>query len=277
MTPGSLHTIPIREPSDPRIPEYANLKDAALAARDGLFIAEGPLVVRELLRSRFITRSVLIERSKVEPMRDALAHVPGTVPIYEADQSVIDSITGFHLHRGVLACGQRIAPLDARQLIADSRTLVILEGLSNHDNVGGIFRTTAALGGPHAAVLLSPGCCDPLYRKALRVSIGHALRVPFTVTELDSGLWELLAARGFPTLALTPDPAAQPLQASASERGKLALVLGAEGPGLQPRTLDQIARASGRHIRIPMTHGVDSLNVVVAAGIALSRLAQPDA
>lgn len=276
-----MNVTTIADPDDPRVAAYRDVRERDAVGRQGLFVAEGEVVLRVLLgpAARFAADSILVAAKRLPALAPLLERA-GATPVFAAEQAVMDRIAGFAIHRGVLAIGRIGTPLSAAAILdgLGARAMVVAAfGIANHDNIGGIFRTTAALGGPHAAVLLSPGCCDPLYRKALRVSIGHALRVPFTVTELDSGLWELLAARGFPTLALTPDPAAQPLQASASERGKLALVLGAEGPGLQPRTLDQIARAGGRHIRIPMTHGVDSLNVVVAAGIALSRLAQPDA
>ncbi len=274
VTAGRLHTITIDRLDDPRIADYANLKDADLHTRAALFIAEGPLVARELLRSRFPTRSVFIADTKLRTLAQDLATLPPHVPIYTATQNILDKIAGFHLHRGVLAAGQRTPEPDPIALIASARVLLILEDLSNHDNLGGLFRTAAALGGPHVGVLLSPRCCDPLYRKALRVSIGHVLHVPFARAQLDPALWQLLADHRFQLLSLTPDPLADPIT-SLSPGRNCALILGAEGPGLTPATMHAVRSAGGATVRIPMTPGVDSLNVVVAAGIALSRVANP--
>ncbi len=276
MPTRPLHTVTIDDLSDPRVAPYANLKDAALAQRDGLFIAEGPLVVRELLRSRFPTRSVLVEEGKLGVLAPDLASLPDPIPIYTAAQPVLDAIAGLHLHRGILACGQRLTESSAQSLIEQSQVLVILEDLSNHDNVGGIFRVAAALGGSRCGVILSPRCCDPLYRKALRVSIGHALRVPFARHELTEAFFAGLARAGYTPIATEPAHSPTPVH-QIPRPTRLALVLGAEGPGLLPQTTRSILAAGGRNARISMTPAVDSLNVVVAAGILLSHLVDPTA
>ncbi len=275
-----MNRIPIDTPSDPRIADYADQKDAWLrvqAAADvgqpttglpqGLFMAEGLLVVEQVIRSKHEVRSILGTSHRLDALKDRLGSIPDEIPVFVADQEVMDQIAGFPIHRGLLACARATEQPALHDLLADATTLVILEDLANHDNVGGIFRNVAALGGPRAAVLLSPRCCDPLYRKAIRVSMGHALHVPFArATDWPGELGQVSEA-GFTTIALTPDPGAEPLSPVS---GPVALLLGAEGPGLSPDTLaraDVIAR-------IPMAPGVDSLNVSVTSALALDRLSR---
>lgn len=266
------HTTPVRDPGDPRLLVYANLKDADLAVRHGVFIAEGPLVVRELLRSKYQVRSVLVHEDKVGILHGEFWHHHARIPVYTAPQPVLDAVTGFHIHRGILACGERGPVAQPRELVDRSRVLLVLADLSNHDNVGGLFRVAAALADPGAGVLLSPGCCDPLYRKALRVSIGHALRVPYARSELSPDLWSELVGSGYTILATgASGPSSAPWEIGPA--GRVALVLGAEGPGLDSRTVEAVRSAGGRNVRIPLSEGVDSLNVVVAAGIVISHLA----
>jgi tRNA G18 (ribose-2'-O)-methylase SpoU len=289
MMPNVVH---IEDPGDPRIADYANLTDSQLLARalagdqeapGGLFMAEGDLVVRQLLRSRMRVRSLLLTPSRIHTMRDVLEHVPADVPIYSAQQPVMDRITGFHIHRGVLAAGERPPPPELGDLLRRASTLVVLEDLANHDNVGGIFRATAALGGlppagkeaavdgrAGAAVLISPRTCDPLYRKAIRVSLGAALHVPFARLDPWPAALGRLREEGFTLVALTPDRAATSIdELSPNQLGRVALLLGAEGPGLSAAGLAM----ADLKVRIPMSGPMDSLNVVVAAGIALHRLA----
>lgn len=267
--------IHIFDPADPRLADYANLKDrqlAALGPPSGLFMAEGELVVRQLILSPLSIRSILITPTRLETMRDVIDTLPADTPVYLIPLDLMSTIVGFHIHRGVLAVGVRPPPPGLASILATARTLVILEDLANHDNIGGLFRTTAALAGFDAAILLSPRCCDPLYRKAIRVSIGAALRLPFTTLDPWPDSLNQIRRAGFQVLALTPDPAAPDI-ASFNPPPKAALLLGAEGPGLTPATQ---AHCQAR-IRIPMAPGMDSLNVVVAAGIALARLASsPD-
>jgi len=270
--------MPVSDSTDPRLADYANLTDAQLQNLErvggrGVFIAEGELVVRQLLSSPCTTRSVLLTEGALARLVDTLATLPAETPVYLASEAVLAGVVGFNFHRGVVACGERPPepPLDA--VLATARALVVLEDLSNHDNVGGIFRNVAALAGRRTAVLLSPGTCDPLYRKALRVSIGQALHIPFRrLAEWTHDLDRLRAA-GFTLLALTPDPGAVDL-GTLEARGihRPALLLGAEGPGLTPAAF---AKADLR-VRIPIAPGVDSLNVSVAAAVALSRLTRPE-
>lgn len=283
MAPDELHLIQIDNIHDPRVSEYAGLKDAQLRALasdpkspPGVFLAEGELVVRELISSSLETLSVLLTPRLLETMRDALVRLPAGTPVYVAPQGVMDAVVGFHIHRGVLAAGRRPPPPDLGGLLRSAGALVVLEDLANHDNVGGIFRAVAALAGVPGpggtgggGVLLSPRCCDPLYRKAIRVSIGTALRVPFARLEPWPGALEAVRAAGFTLIALTPAPDAVPVSdLDPITMGRPALMLGAEGPGLS----GQAMAAADVRVRIPISRAVDSLNVVVAAGVALSRL-----
>lgn len=271
-----LSTIPITSLDDPRVAAYANIKDRQLRFpggvahdsrgefADGSFIAEGELVVKLLVASRFRTRSVLLTPTRVATMRAELERLPAGTPIYVADASVMDAIVGFNIHRGVLACGERGAPMSLEALLAAApRGLVILEGLTNHDNVGAMFRNVAALASGFG-VLLSPTCCDPLYRKAIRVSMGHALRIPFAFADEWPAAIVSVAGRGYEVLALTPDARAENLKAIASPQ-KPAILLGSEGPGLTSEAMS----AATRRVRIPMAGDTDSLNVAVAGAIAM--------
>lgn len=282
MSIGSM--IEITDASDPRIGVFLNQKDAWLKAAHnpdaptdalgdhGAFIAEGVLVVEHLLRSRFQARSIFVSRSRVPGVENVLAGVPESVPIYVAEQELMDTIVGFPIHRGLLACGQRLPNPDPLELAEQCRALIVLEDLSNHDNVGSVFRSAAALAGEGVGVLLSARCCDPLYRKALRVSMGHALRVPFAIAQDLPALMPQLSAIGYTTLALTPSPDAEELRASDKGRWERpALCFGAEGPGLS----EALMRAADRRVRIEMASGVDSLNISVAAAVSMYACLTP--
>lgn len=280
MPVPDLNIIAIDDPHDARIKAYANQKDAWLKVSaqggsgmpDGLFMAEGALVVRQLIASAYPVQSSLLAPARLEAMSQSLADLPEATPIYLAAQEVMDEIVGFPIHRGILAVGQRMKPLSLEQMLADAPAAVILEDLANHDNVGGIFRSVAALGGPKVPVFLSPRCCDPLYRKALRVSIGNALICPFATLDPWPEQLGLIKDAGFEILALTPDPQAQDLETLATDPPpRPAFLFGAEGPGL---TNDALATAD-KLVRIPIWPGADSLNVGVAAAIALARLVRP--
>jgi tRNA G18 (ribose-2'-O)-methylase SpoU len=200
-----------------------------------------------------------------------LGDLPEDTPVYVANQAVIDTVTGFHIHRGVLALGRRADALEPGALLQSlpaSALVVVLVGLTNHDNVGGVFRNAAAFGAN--AVLLDAATCDPFYRKAIRVSVGASLMVPFARTESASDLLDLLEREGFDAVALSPT-GAEPL-ATAERSARTALILGTEGPGLPP---DILARV--RSVRIPMAGGFDSLNVATASGIALHHFANQQA
>lgn len=273
---GAYDLIEVHDVGDPRLADYADQKESSRkAAQDGgtglphgLFIAEGELVVRHLVRSRFRVRSVLLTRTRLATMCDALAGLPAGTPVYLVSQGVMNEVVGFNIHRGVLAAADEGPPFEARTLIAQARTLVVLEDLVNHDNIGGIFRSTAALAGAAAGILLSPRCADPMYRKAIRVSMGHVLRVPFARLEPWPGGLDALKQAGLWTIALTTDPAADRIDV-VTLHSRTALLIGAEGPGLSPAAL----QAADQHVRIPMAPGVDSLNANTATAIALHRLA----
>ncbi len=265
--------IHITDPGDPRLADYADLKDAALRDAEfrgvrGRFIAESELVVRALIASGFPVASVLIESGREVKLADALARLDPSVPVFIADRRVLEGITGFAFHRGVLACGVRPPPVDWRTVASRARVLVIAEGISNADNMGAIFRNTACIVGEGAAVLLAPGCCDPLYRKSMRVSIGHALRVPFARVEPWPDALVALYDLGFVTIALSPSPEAIPIRewSAAGCWGLPAFLIGAEGPGLRAASLN----AARVRVRIPMAPGADSLNVATALAVALS-------
>jgi tRNA G18 (ribose-2'-O)-methylase SpoU len=189
------------------------------------------------------------------------------VPAYATDADTMARVVGFHLNRGVLAVADRAVPPDPYALAADARLLAVTEGVNDHENLGSLFRNAAALGVD--GVLLGPRCADPLYRRSVRVSMGHVLRVPFT--ELP-GEWpaslDLLRAAGLRVAALTPAADALPLAAAGLGRTRTALLLGAEGPGLTPEAIE----AADLRVRIPMAAGVDSLNVATAAAVAFHEV-----
>ncbi len=266
----AINTIPIDDPGDPRIEAYRALRENRLArptpgAPHGVFIAEGEKVVRRFAQgARFGLHSVLLAASRLDRDRSWLAGLPIGTAIYTADRAVLDSIVGFPIHRGVLAAGLRLPDPSIRELLSTARTVLVLEGLANHDNIGGLFRVAAALA-RRPAVLLDPTSCDPLYRKAIRVSMGHALAVPFArVPDWPAGLGALEEA-GFETVALGLRGDAQAMHDWRPAGERVAWLLGAEGPGLSNAAI----AAAGRVVRIDMEAGVDSLNVVTAAAIAL--------
>ncbi len=273
MEPVRIETL-----DDPRIADYRNLKDAQLARDRDRFIVEGRGNLRVLLdRSPFRPESILLSARSWGALEVELAEAKPDCPVYVADQPVLDAIVGFAIHRGVLAACRRPGPTDplalARKGITAARSrgraarLVLLEGLTNHDNVGGILRNAMALGAD--AVLLCPRSCDPLYRKAIRTSMGGSLVVPFARAPDFEALLDGLVAMGVAVVALDPDPQGTDLAAvDPAAIGDAALLVGTEGEGVSAAAL---ARAT-RRVRIDMEPGVDSLNVSVAAAIALHRL-----
>ena len=226
------------------------------------------MVLRALARGRrHKTRAILIAAKRAESLAPLLAQFPQDTPVYAAGQAVMDDIAGFHIHRGILAFGERAAEPSAETLLAQitgPARVVALFGVANHDNIGGVFRNAAAFGA--AAVLLDPTCCDPLSRKAIRVSVGAALIVPFARLAPGEDPLDLLARHGFETLALSP-AGASPLS-KLTPPTRAAVLLGAEGHGL-PDAL--MARA--HTVSIPMADGFDSLNLAVTSGIVLNHLA----
>ncbi|THD63310.1 RNA methyltransferase [Phenylobacterium sp.] len=258
--------IPIDDPNDPRLADYLQVRERDLVGRQGGFIAEGVVVLEKLIRAgRHPLRSVLVAEKRAETLAPMLAELAPEVAVYAAGQAVMDAVVGFHIHRGVLAAGVRAEP-DLASLLAalPPRALVVgLAGIANHDNMGGLFRNAAAFGAD--AVLLDDGCCDPLYRKAIRVSVGAALTVPFARAGTAVDLAGRLAAEGFEVLALSPQGQSELDDVAPGLR--VAALFGAEGAGL-PASVMALARG----VRIGMADGFDSLNVATSSGIVLHRL-----
>jgi len=263
-----MQLIPIDDINDRRIEPYRAIRERDVAGREDGFILEGEVVLRAFGRAgRFGLASVLLAQKRVEKLMPVLATLPAA-PIYVAPQGVLDAIVGFHIHRGVLALGRRGAPAPAEALIgglSPSALVIVLMGVSNHDNIGGLFRNAAAFGVD--AVLLDAACCDPLYRKAIRVSVGGALVTPFARLAPDEDVIALLRREGFRCLALSPGGEAALSDIRRSDR--TALLLGAEGAGLSDAILSRTQTVS-----IPMSGVFDSLNVATASGIALYQLSR---
>jgi tRNA G18 (ribose-2'-O)-methylase SpoU len=259
----------VSDVDDPQLADFRALNDAELRARyegnHGVCIVEGPLAVRQLLTSSYAVRSLLVTPQQRDALIDVLRPVEHLVHV--APPEVLRAVVGFDLHRGAVACAVRPRPAVVDDVLAGARTVVVLERVNDHENLGGIFRNARALGAD--AVLLDDETADPLYRRSIRVSMGHVLHVPFArVGPLPNWL-EALRASGFSTVALTPDQHAQSLHEFAASRPeRLALLLGAEGPGLRDETM----AAADVRVRIPVSAEVDSLNVATAAAIALYAL-----
>lgn len=264
--------IEISDPADPRLAPYRDLKESPQRpALEGRFIVEGEIVLRQLAASSFPIESVLATPGKLESLDDLTRSLPDDATIYRATKPVIDSLVGFAFHRGTIAVGRRLDATPLSDLASQASTLIVLEDVSNVDNLGALFRSVSALAPAHAAIVLSPGCADPLYRKALRASMGHVLNIPFTALPPAEWPRALTALRegGYHLVALTPAEGSVDLAGFVPPIGrKLAILVGAEGPGLSP---DVLAAADSR-ARIAMRPGVDSLNLVVATSIALHRL-----
>lgn len=262
---AGVNLIQIETPDDPRIVAYRDIRE-----RDGRFVAEGKVVLNVLFSAkRFEPESALVLDSRLAGLSETLALAPNDLPVYVACRPVMDAIAGFPIHRGVLAIGRRRRNETVADLIASlpKRALVVVAvGISNHDNAGAIFRNAAAFGAN--AVLLDSESCDPLYRKAIRVSVGAALKVPFARDGKADEFVRLLAEAGFRQFALSPHGAADIRTIARSER--TALYFGTEGDGL-PGTL--MARLET--VRIAMAEGFDSLNVAAASAIALHELTVP--
>jgi tRNA G18 (ribose-2'-O)-methylase SpoU len=258
---------PIDDPDDPRIAVFRAVRERDVAGRGGGFIAEGEVVLRVLARSRLhAAASILVARKRVAGLGEILDQFAENVPIYAADQGVMDVIAGFAIHRGILAYGRRALEVRAEALLGGLEgpgVVLALFGISNHDNIGGIFRNAAAFGA--RAVLLDAACCDPLYRKAIRVSVGAALEVPFARLGAGEDALERLERHGFEPLALSP--AGETRLSDLAAPARAAILLGAEGAGLSPGIL-----ARARTVRLPMAGAFDSLNVATTSGIVLHHL-----
>ncbi len=288
-----MPVIAIDDLSDPRLGDYRHVPDPELLRRGDIFVAEGRLVVRALLASpRLTTRSLLVTEAALAALRDLIELRLPALDVFLVPARAIEALTGFNIHRGCLAIGERPAPLSIDALLSGgsrprpgfsgdavlltggaARTLVVLEQVGNADNVGAVFRNAAAFGVD--AVILGPNCCDPLYRKAIRVSMGTALRVPFIPADTWPGVLGRLREHGFTVAALTPRPEATPLDRFAAgwlHGGRLALLAGSEGDGLSDAALE----AASVPLRIPLAPGVDSLNVATAVAVALYALREVD-
>jgi tRNA G18 (ribose-2'-O)-methylase SpoU len=263
-------TVRIDDADDPRVAPYRDVRDAALRARQGLFVVEGELVLRRALDAPVRLRSVLVTPPRLAALADVLAGLGGDVPVYVADQSVMSAVAGFDIHRGVLAVAERPPAQRPLDVVGGCDRVALVEGLTDHENVGAVFRTAAALG--VGAVLLDPRCGDPLYRRSVRVSMGHALALPWARTGPWPAALADLRAAGFSLVALTPRGEEVLDEVAPRPGGRLAVLLGAEGAGLGPGAL----AAADRRVRIPMAAGVDSLNVATAAAIAFHHLRPRD-
>lgn len=260
----------VTDVDDVRLADYRALTDVALRKRTepelGLFIAESALVIERAVRAGYRVRSALVGPNwlgTLEPVLD------DQTPVYVGEADLLRSVTGFHVHRGALAAMQRrpLSPVD--DVLAGASRIAVLEDVNTHTNVGSIFRCVAALG--LDAVLLSPSCADPLYRRSVRVSMGSVFAVPYTRLEDWPAPLEMLRKRGFRVLALSPDGDRRLGEVRLDRRDKAAILLGAEGPGLSAAAL---AHAEG--VRIPMSGGIDSLNVAAAAAVACYVLGSRD-
>lgn len=260
--------IRVEAPDDPRLAPYRALKDNEIARGFDGFIVEGSIALERLIAAgRFPLASVFLSERAAERLEALLVLIDPAIPVYVAPQDAMDDVAGYHLHRGVLALAQRSTSLTAGELLAAhtgaTLTVLVLVGLSNHDNVGACFRNAAALGADFA--LLDETSCDPLYRKAIRVSSGTALSLPFAHGGTGAELLTLLETSGVTCWAMTP--AASETLAGLPPPLRLAILLGPEGPGLPQDLMQRCQRVS-----IPMSGGMDSLNVATAGAIALANV-----
>lgn len=265
-----MEPVPITDPADGRVDDYRELHDARGRRRIeqpgedggcGFFVAEGAHALSRLLASGRRVRSVLVDAIRLEALGDSLAGLEA--PVFLADQATLRAVAGFPVHRGVLAAADRWPLPEPAAVLAGAERIAVLEDINDHENLGVIFRSAGSLG--LDAVLLSPRCCDPLYRRSVRVSMGHVLAVPWTRLEPWPGALAGVAEAGFSLAAFTPAVDAEPLAGWSPAPGeRVAVLLGAEGPGLSPAAL----AAADRRLNIPMRAPADSLNVGTAAAIA---------
>lgn len=264
-----MHLIPIADASDPALRDYSGLTDVALRRvtepENGLYIAESSKVIERAISAGHRPRSVLLQEKWLAGLVPILSGID--VPVYVGDSALLESITGFTMHRGALASMHRPVLPSVESVLDGARRVVVIEDVVDHTNVGAIFRATAGLGAD--AVLVTPRCADPLYRRSVRVSMGTVLQLPWTrVPEWPEGA-RLLHDAGFEIAALALEDGAIALDEFATNPPeKIALLLGAEGDGLSRRAL----HAADTVVTIPMLHGVDSLNVAAASAVALWAL-----
>ncbi len=261
------------DPADPRVADFFRLNDPELRRRresgegagEGFFVAEGALVIRQLLQSAYAVRSILVTEQGLAALHDVLAAVDA--PVYRVTQAVMTTLTGFHFHRGALASAERRPQPGLATVVAGADLVLMAEGVTDNENLGALFRNGAAFGVD--AVVVDATSADPLYRRSIRVSMGQVLRLPHTrVPDAPAAIRDLQAL-GFEVLALTPDAGADDAR-TVAPRPRQVLLVGAEGPGLT----DAALRAADRRVRIAIDAGVDSLNVATAAAVVLHRLAR---
>ncbi|QEE09554.1 RNA methyltransferase [Bartonella kosoyi] len=261
-----LNITPIDETNDPRLRDYHNIREKDLVGRQQQFIAEGKITLSALLHSKeFSPLSLLILAKRLPGLLPLLEKTQPRCPIYCVSQKVMDDITGFHVHRGVLGIGKRktLPSLQSfLQNLPEKALILVLCGISNHDNMGSIFRNAAAFASH--GIIVDKTSCDPLYRKSIRVSAGAALKVPYTQNANINDIIASLNDENFHLYALSPSASHTLKQANKTKR--IALIFGTEGDGLPPHILQQ-----SQALRIPMTDGFDSLNVATASGIALAH------
>ncbi|WP_370248552.1 TrmH family RNA methyltransferase [Nocardioides sp.] len=256
--------VEIDDPADPRLADYRDLRDVELRkhveAEHGLFLAEGEKVVRRAVEAGHRARSFLMSPRWLEGLADVLER--SDAPCYVLSEDLAEQVTGFHVHRGALASLTRTPLPSVEEVLAGARSVLVLEDVVDHTNVGAVFRCGAALG--FDAVLLAPRCADPLYRRSVKVAMGTVFSVPWTRLPDWYGALPDLTARGFTTIALTLAEDAVPIEEAVAGCDRVALVLGSEGHGLSARWQE----AADRRAVIPMSAGVDSLNVAAAAAVA---------
>lgn len=262
--------VVVEDATDPRVSDYVALSDAALRQRTdpehGRYIAESSKVLRRALAAGHVPRSFFMAAKWLESLADVFEQYP-EVPIFAGADAVLESITGFHLHRGALAAMNRPEPLSLDQVLPTAKRVAILEDIVDHTNLGAIFRSAAALG--IDVVLITPRCADPLYRRAIRVSMGAVFQVPWVRLASWPDDVEVLRAAGFDIAAMELTPHSQGIDdVAAMNSGKLALILGTEGAGVSEAAL----QLADRTVMIPMRPGVDSLNVAAASAVAFWEL-----
>lgn len=259
-----VELVEITSAEDPRLADYRDLRDVELRknleAEHGLFLAEGEKVVRRAVEAGYDARSFLMAPRWLDGLADVLDR--SDAPCYVIDEALAEEVTGFHVHRGALASLRRRPLPEVDEVLAGARSVLVLEDLVDHTNVGAILRSGAALG--FDAVLLAPRCADPLYRRAIKVAMGAVFSLPWTRLPDWYDALPDLGERGFTTVALTLAPDAVPIEEAVSGVDKVALVLGSEGHGLSPRW----EQSADRRAIIPMSAGIDSLNVAAATAVA---------
>lgn len=257
----------VTDPDDDRIAGYRDIRERDLVKNRQQFIAEGKTVLQVMAaQQRFKLHSMLVLENRLAGVRNIIDSLPDSVPVYITEQSVMDSIAGFPMHRGLLGIGEVPADIDAipdEAIIGNWKTVIVLAGLSNHDNVGAVFRNAAAFGAD--AVLIDSGTCDPLYRKAIRVSVGGVFKVPFFRFHTTEAIISLLKHGGMETYALSPQGTVELSCWEPPQRA--AILLGTEGEGLSPNLLNTF-----QSLRVEMHPGFDSLNVATTSGIVLHHL-----